>query len=412
MKKIFLMVFGYVLIIAPMFLVDDMSGIGLSSYMVNILLGLIGSVIIHELGHYYYGKKTGYKFQSFRILWLLIYKDSNDKTKVKFTKIPAGILGQCIMKPTNDEYVMYNKGGYLFNIYAIIFLTIICIPLLFIYQPIIPAICYSISMHLMCYCTNGMVGRIPNDASNLKSINENKEVLPYFKEQLKIVATLNNDSTMKSYDCTPIKNELIVDCCFIYSNIYFGYVDAYYKGTSKEYIDNIDVDYGALQKYANNFYYIYVLKMIQLVIVENNKEEAIKLYIDTFNYNRILEGVVVGHILVLYKLVLSILFNKEVKYRNTIVKTLSKAKTAYKFESIFITDLLSRYEDIKEDNTYKNAKLKYAVVIDIKNNQGKLLTFKKGNIEYKDCIVDTDKEIFTGFIITKTKDTIKVGYSK
>ena len=83
-------------------------------------IGLIMSIITHELGHFICGRLSGYQFISFRLMKWLWTKD--DTGKIKFTKSTGlcGILGQCLMEPCEDEknfrFLLYNAGGGVVNL--------------------------------------------------------------------------------------------------------------------------------------------------------------------------------------------------------------------------------------------------------------------------------------------------------
>ena len=89
----------------------------------GILVGAISLpfiIVIHELGHLFSGKLSGYQFISLRLL--LFQWTKNKDGKIKFSKVSSlfGIGGQCLMIPTGEEkdfrYLLYNLGGGLANI--------------------------------------------------------------------------------------------------------------------------------------------------------------------------------------------------------------------------------------------------------------------------------------------------------
>ena len=57
-------------------------------------------VIIHEGGHYLFGKLSGYRFSSFRILNLMWKKEDGHIVLKKFSL--AGTGGQCLMEPPGN----------------------------------------------------------------------------------------------------------------------------------------------------------------------------------------------------------------------------------------------------------------------------------------------------------------------
>ena len=79
-----------------------------------------GQIIIHELGHYVFGRLTGYGFVSFRIASLVLYKDSEGYKIGRYTLPGTG--GQCLLSPPEIgkdgkfPSILYNIGGGIFNI--------------------------------------------------------------------------------------------------------------------------------------------------------------------------------------------------------------------------------------------------------------------------------------------------------
>lgn len=79
----------------------------------GLLLGFILTVIVHETGHLVFGLLSGYKFTSFKVLFVKIYK--KDKIRFSFERGFLTMPGQCLMKPTNRKYFLYNIGGLIFT---------------------------------------------------------------------------------------------------------------------------------------------------------------------------------------------------------------------------------------------------------------------------------------------------------
>ena len=93
--------------------------IGIAIYLAALGAFFILGVIIHELGHLVFGLMTGYKFVSFRVFFLVFFKEDG-KVKAKGAKWIFG--GQCLMAPPGDladfRFVWYNIGGGLVNLVA------------------------------------------------------------------------------------------------------------------------------------------------------------------------------------------------------------------------------------------------------------------------------------------------------
>jgi hypothetical protein len=97
----------------PQFLMS--LGFGLVMFYVALMV----QIIIHEGGHYLFGKLTGYKFVSFRVFSFMWRRD---KEGIRFAKYSlAGTGGQCLMEPPGEcgsdfPVVLYNMGGVLINL--------------------------------------------------------------------------------------------------------------------------------------------------------------------------------------------------------------------------------------------------------------------------------------------------------
>ena len=83
------------------------------------VFSILLQIFIHEVGHLVFGLMTGYKFISFTILNIRVYK-RDKKICVGKTRV-AGAGGQCAMTPAFEEndnipYFWYNAGGIIFNL--------------------------------------------------------------------------------------------------------------------------------------------------------------------------------------------------------------------------------------------------------------------------------------------------------
>lgn len=87
-------------------------------FVVALYLAMFLQIVIHEGGHFLFGKISGYKFCSFRIGSLMLIFD---KGKYKWKKFNiAGTGGQCLMTPPEGDgyeypYLLYNLGGSITN---------------------------------------------------------------------------------------------------------------------------------------------------------------------------------------------------------------------------------------------------------------------------------------------------------
>lgn len=82
-------------------------------------------IVIHETGHFIFGKLTGYQFLSFRIFTMVILKVGQCYT-IRRCRSP-GSYGQCLLKPPdrkNCPFVWLTLGGIIFNLITAIIAVI------------------------------------------------------------------------------------------------------------------------------------------------------------------------------------------------------------------------------------------------------------------------------------------------
>lgn len=95
-------------------------GLAIAYLLMAFSLSYYLQIIVHELGHYLFGRLTGYGFVSFRIGSFILYK-SQGKYKFGRYSIP-GTGGQCLLDPPeldkDGRYptIIYNLGGGVINI--------------------------------------------------------------------------------------------------------------------------------------------------------------------------------------------------------------------------------------------------------------------------------------------------------
>lgn len=86
--------------------------------IVFIFVAFFINIILHEAGHLVFGLLSGYKFSSFRIGNIVLFK-KDGKFVIKKFSIP-GTGGQCLLSPPDYKdgkypVVLYNLGGVIFN---------------------------------------------------------------------------------------------------------------------------------------------------------------------------------------------------------------------------------------------------------------------------------------------------------
>ena len=167
-----------------------------------LIASLYMHIILHEAGHLICGLLSGYKFSSFRIGSLILYKS---RGKLHFGRLSiAGTGGQCLMRPPvlKDGKIpvkLYNLGGAMMNL----FLSVLFFILYFLAAPGIfkTACLMNIILGLLFAATNGIpmrMGLIDNDGRNAFSLEKNPDAILAFYHQLKV-----NESVA---DCIRLKD--------------------------------------------------------------------------------------------------------------------------------------------------------------------------------------------------------------
>ncbi len=156
----------------------------------GIVVAIVLQTLIHEAGHLVCGLLSGYKFVSFRLFSLILFRNEQGKLRLKrFSS--AGTGGQCLLLPPDVPYEQmptfwYNAGGVLFNLIA----TLLAIPLFFLnLHPILMV------MNIMfvlggsfIILTNGIpmtIGGINNDGKNALQLHKNRADLRALDIQLR-----------------------------------------------------------------------------------------------------------------------------------------------------------------------------------------------------------------------------------
>lgn len=147
--------------------------------------------IIHETGHFIFGKLTGYRFCSFRVQNFMWVKQDG-KLRLKRLSL-VGTGGQCLMVPPEMldgrmPYKLYYLGGVIADlVWALAFLA-----LFFVLEP--PAIAAVILLVLSLAgwvnaLLNGipyMSAQLPNDGYEYRELSRDNSALRYLWAQLKV----------------------------------------------------------------------------------------------------------------------------------------------------------------------------------------------------------------------------------
>ncbi len=150
-------------------------------------------IALHEAGHLVFGLISGYKFSSYRFLFLMIHKKDG---KIKLSKFSVpGTAGQCLMLPPEMKdgkipVFLYNIGGVVFNLISVILMTVIMI----IFQDI-PLVAGTMLFGGMSALAMALLNGIPiktdlvaNDGYNALSLSKDPEAIKSFYYQMKINA--------------------------------------------------------------------------------------------------------------------------------------------------------------------------------------------------------------------------------
>ena len=177
MKKLLVTLISLITgIIVGIFLIISSDKDYLIHLLIAIILSFIYSVIIHEFGHFVCGMISGYKFVSFRILNLLIFRDKDEKMKIKFVSHNPRSLGQCLLYYPKESdkipYKFYNYGGVIFNLISTVIFTVLA----FVINEEIPShlLIMAAVLNLWIYSQNGIDfdQNMINDKKNINSINK------------------------------------------------------------------------------------------------------------------------------------------------------------------------------------------------------------------------------------------------
>jgi len=171
------------------------------------------SVVLHELGHLVCGKLTGYRFQSFRILNLLWTRDERGKLKVTRCRGVAGILGQCLMVPCEDErdfkFKLYNLGGGLMNL---MISAAAAVPFFMTDNAVAKNVLFAIAYTGLFIGLSSLIprweGLVPNDGANIQKASKPEAAKHGLYLMLKVNAEMSAGKRITDYDDDTFKTDL------------------------------------------------------------------------------------------------------------------------------------------------------------------------------------------------------------
>ena len=144
-------------------------------------------IILHEFGHYIFGKISGYRFSSFRVMNIVLIK-IDGKYKLKKMGL-AGTAGQAIMIPPEGDkqpYILYNLGGIIFNLVMAIIAFIIYLNINNDYLKIL--VFMFMVLNIYTVLINGIPFKllVNNDMQNIITFKNDKEAFNNFFDSLKL----------------------------------------------------------------------------------------------------------------------------------------------------------------------------------------------------------------------------------
>ncbi len=151
-----------------------------------LIISFFIHVVIHEVGHFVFGKLSGYRFSSFRIGNIAILSNNNSLSLKKY-HIPQ-TAGQCLMIPPSKQpipYTLYLLGGVLFNVlFSLVAL------LLNSDNPILSLFNFQfIAMGFVTALLNGLplkLAMIENDGYTIQQLHKSERTRDCFLVQLLI----------------------------------------------------------------------------------------------------------------------------------------------------------------------------------------------------------------------------------
>ncbi len=226
----------------------------------GLLIGFILSIIVHETGHLITGLLSGYKFVSFKVLFVKIYR--KNRINVVFERFYLSVPGQCLMKPTNRKFFLYNLGGLIFTYsFSILMLLVMYI-------------CtnnYIVQLSYGIFIINTMLGILNsiyskdgiNDICNIIRCRNNKDYLEAVLYQLDVVSNISIDNKFRSkYNPSDDVDNVIAN-----QSIYrFRYLKAY----NEKNIDKMEYYYKLIKKSYSSIS-ILILKVPVLIILLNHE---------------------------------------------------------------------------------------------------------------------------------------------
>lgn len=167
-----------------------------------IFLAYFVQVAFHEAGHLLFGWLTGYKFVSYRIgRWMLVRQQG--RFRLKRFHIP-GTGGQCLMSPPevgaeHCPYLLYGLGGIILNLLTMLLALawVVLFPVSYPVDFFLYLIIFFGLLQAIISSIPKKISAIPNDASNIRSLNSDPLARKALYLQLKVNALQTDGVRLK-----------------------------------------------------------------------------------------------------------------------------------------------------------------------------------------------------------------------
>ncbi len=223
---------------------------------IAILLSFSLQIILHELGHFLFGKMTGYRFWYLRIFDRVLLKDHNKWSLKRYGSY--GTIGQCLMLPPeeyqeNMPYALYHLGGIIINgstgVLGLYFLMNRTITSYFLCNFLLFLTFFGLGIFFL----NGFPGRIfgNNDGNNYIALKKDKSAQASYYLQLNIMYEVFNGSSFGELPINRLQVPLgydLTNCIIINQKLFecYHYMEHKKWQKAKECLDSIKTGMGQL----------------------------------------------------------------------------------------------------------------------------------------------------------------------
>lgn len=322
----------------------------------TVTASIILNIIIHELGHVFFGKISGYKLVLFRIGKYSLVVDENGKKVFKRLSIP-GTGGQALMDVPGEigeeyPYKLYNYGGALFNLIGVLIslVLIMTVEKSYIFEVFL---IINVLIGIITAVTNvlPLSQDINNDGMNARKMSQSDEMRDVMFLSLRLSAMYRDgkdESELKKSEIDYLKNkepfeygdlDLILGAYYMLNKDLENAKKYYYASLDKKFL------MGDIQKYAVQGDLIYINTL------ERNFEEVDRLWDTTFNkvYKKLI-GKLINKYYIEYAI--ELIKNKNLEKAESIVKEYIYFDSTYAFkgQSKGVNKLMELAKKYNEEN--------------------------------------------------------------